>query len=118
MESKKLKARTDGIHAEQKAKQFLISSGLHFIQQNFTVTVGEIDLIFMDQNQLVFVEVKYRSDNSHGSAAEAFSASKRAKLLRAIYFYLNEQNLNIHHTNMRIDLIAIDKNALNWIKNV
>ncbi len=118
MESKKQLARLDGIKAEEKAKQYLIENGLTFLQQNFRVTVGEIDLIFMEQSQLIFVEVKYRNDSSHGYAAEQFTPSKRTKMLRAIHVYLQQQQVNIHHTNLRLDLIAIDSDKLEWIKNI
>jgi putative endonuclease len=112
------KASATGEAAEQHAKQYLIQQGLRFVEQNYRAKVGEIDLIFKDVQQWVFVEVKYRESNSHGHAAEMFSASKRRKLTRAIMCYLQSLNLNLHHTSLRIDVLAIDGNKLNWIKNV
>lgn len=107
-----------GDHAEQRAKAFLQAKGLVFIEQNFRVKVGEIDLIFKQQNQWVFVEVKFRSNKEHGCAAEYFTSSKRSKMNRAIMCYLQQHNLNLHHTSLRIDVIAIDNNELTWLKNV
>jgi len=111
-------AKEKGDIEESRAKAYLCAQGLQFIAQNFSVKSGEIDLIFKDVNQWVFVEVKYRGNDSHGNAAEMFTATKRRKLIRAIMCYLQSNNLNYHHTDMRIDLIAIDSDTLNWIKNV
>lgn len=115
---KRMQARQAGIQAEQRAKAYLLSQDLCFVEQNFSVPMGEIDLIFKDQNQFVFVEVKYRSDDSHGKAAEFFTTSKRSKMLKAIMCYLQQHNLNLHHTSLRIDLIAIDNQRLEWLINV
>jgi putative endonuclease len=107
-----------GHDAEQLAKQYLLDNSLQFLEQNYKAKVGEIDLIMLDQKQLVFVEVKFRSTKSHGSAAEHFTFSKRRKLERTINYYLLQKKLNPHHTNLRIDVVAIDGEQVNWIKNV
>jgi len=107
-----------GHHAEQNAKDYLKLQGLTFVAQNYKVKVGEIDLIMTDQDQLVFVEVKYRKNDYFGSAAEHFTAGKRKRLVRAIMWYLLDHDLNANSVNMRIDLVAIDASTLNWIKNV
>ena len=107
-----------GHNAELSAKQFLIDESLQFLEQNYKAKVGEIDLIMQDGEQLVFVEVKYRSSDSHGHAAEYFTKSKRMKLERTIQYYLLQKNMNPHHTNLRLDVVAIDNEQVNWIKNV
>ena len=112
------KAKLAGQQAEQDAKHYLQENGLTFVEQNFSVPQGEIDLIFKDKHQWVFVEVKYRSNNSHGYAAEYFTSAKRHKMNNAIMCYLQQHNLNIHHTNLRLDLIAIDGLQLTWLNNV
>jgi putative endonuclease len=104
--------------AESKAKHYLESQGLRFIMQNFRVPQGEIDLIFKDMQQWVFVEVKYRGCSIRGHAAEYFTASKRSKMNKAIMCFLQQRNLNIHHTSLRIDVIAIDDTKLTWLDSV
>lgn len=111
-------ASSTGAQAEQRAKEYLLAHGLSFVEANYRVKVGEIDLIFMDSEQWVFVEVKYRANNSHGYAAEMFTPAKKRKLTRAIMRYLQSLDLNFHHTPMRMDLLAIDGDKINWIKNV
>jgi putative endonuclease len=111
-------ASSIGHDAEQLAKQYLLDNSLQFLEQNYKAKVGEIDLIMLDKQQLVFVEVKFRSTNTYGYAAEHFTYSKRKRLERAINYYLLQKKLNTHHTNLRIDVVAIDGEQVNWIKNV
>ena len=118
MLSNQFTASLSGFDAEQIAKRFLCEQSLRFMEQNFTCKVGEIDLIMQDKKQLVFVEVKYRKSNSYGAAAEQFTARKRRKLEKAINYYLLQKNCNPFHTNFRIDVVAIDDEQVNWLKNV
>lgn len=118
MLSNQFSASSRGFDAEQKAKAFLCAQSLTFIEQNFSCKVGEIDLIMQDRQQLVFVEVKYRKSDSHGNAAEHFTTNKRRKLEKAINYYLLQNNSNPFHTNFRLDVVAIDDEQVNWIKNV
>ncbi|MFB0911788.1 MAG: YraN family protein [Glaciecola sp.] len=111
-------ASSTGHDAEQLAKQYLLDNSLQFLEQNYRVKVGEIDLIMLDKQQLVFVEVKFRSTNTYGCAAEYFTFKKRKRLERAINCYLLQNKMNTHHTNLRIDVVAIDGEQVNWIKNV
>jgi putative endonuclease len=118
MAIKQWHASRTGATAEQLAKSHLLAQGLSFVAENYRVKLGEIDLIFKEDEQWVFVEVKYRENASHGHAAEMFTMAKRRKLTRAIMCYLQSLDLNCHHTPMRIDLLAIDGEKINWIKNV
>ncbi|MFC3121087.1 YraN family protein [Agaribacter flavus] len=118
MAIKQWEAPNIGALAETKAKQYLLDQGLRFVEANYKSKSGEIDLIFKQAQLWLFVEVKYRSDNSHGSAAEFFTPNKRRKVVNAIMCYFMEKQRNIHHEHIRVDLIAIDNNTLQWIKNV
>ncbi len=111
-------ASLTGYDAEQTAKRYLLEHSLQFLEQNYKAKVGEIDLIMRDQQQLVFVEVKFRSNDRRGCAAEHFTSKKRKKLERTINYYLLQKKLNPHHTNLRIDVVAIDGEQVNWIQNV
>lgn len=118
LETKHDRGKRAGQEAEENAKRFLLDSGLTFVEQNYSVPVGEIDLIFKDKLQWVFVEVKYRSTSTYGHAAEYFTPTKRRKMNNAIMCYLQQHHLNLHHTNLRIDVIAIDDQQLTWLDNV
>lgn len=111
-----------GKEAENFARHYLEEQGLTFICQNYRCRSGEIDLIMQDQQELVFVEVKYRSNQSHGSAIEYFHSHKQRKFISAVMHYLQKNGLNPNVIPHRIDLVGIDKerqnHKVNWLKSV
>ncbi len=108
-----------GKHYEILALDYLKNQGLSFVEQNFTTKFGEIDLIMRDNDTHVFVEVKYRSMDQFGYAAEFVNKSKAQKLIRTAYVWLNKQKLTPQSASFRFDVIAIHQsgNSINWIKN-
>lgn len=52
--------REIGTVYENKAVLFLQEKGFQILERNFYTRFGEIDIIAMDRDYLVFVEVKYR----------------------------------------------------------
>lgn len=111
-----------GNHAERFAQHYLESQGLTFISKNYRCKSGEIDLIMQDNDELVFVEVKYRNNQSHGSAVEYFHKNKQKKFVSAVMHYMQQKNLNPSIVPHRIDLVGIDnklhKNNVNWLKGI
>lgn len=112
-----------GNEAERIAKTFLEQQGLTYIMQNYRCRTGEIDLVMRDGDELVFVEVKYRSHNKHGSAIEFFHANKRRKFESAVMHYMHDKSFNPSVVPHRIDLVGIDgkgqqKQNINWLKSV
>jgi putative endonuclease len=112
-----------GIEAERLARTFLEQQGLKFVMQNYRCRTGEIDLIMQDNDELVFVEVKYRSKNQHGSAIEFFHASKKRKFESAVMHYMQEKGFNPSIVPHRIDLVGIEGSGqqqpnINWLKSV
>lgn len=107
-----------GQDAERQARKYLEEQGLSFIQANYRCKAGEIDLIMRDQQELVFVEVKYRTRQSHGAAAEYFNRHKRRKFESALHHYLIANQLNPANIAHRIDLVAIDGQHIQWIKYI
>ena len=69
-----------------------------------------------DKDCLVFIEVRYRSKNAYGDAADSVNISKQKKLLKTVLFYLTKNKLHDQHP-CRIDVVAIDNIHIEWIKN-
>ena len=65
-----------GQFAEQKACQFLQQKGLTLIEKNYRCRNGEIDLIMLDKDQLVFVEVRFRKNEDYGTAIDSVISIK------------------------------------------
>ena len=112
-------AERQGRIAEDNALRFLKKRGLKIIVRNYRCRHGEIDLIMTDQEQLVFVEVRYRKHNTFGSGADTIDHRKQHKLILAANHYLSAKNQ--HHLACRFDVISINGSIqaenIDWISN-
>jgi putative endonuclease len=112
--------RSKGRDYERVAEQYLQQHGVAVVTRNFLCKLGEIDLIGFDDETLVFIEVRYRGQTSHGSALESISFRKQQKILRTASLYLQLNKL--WHLNTRFDVIAIGPGAdgrpeIEWIRS-
>ena len=105
---------TAGAVAEKNALAFLKQRGLNLVLQNYRSRWGEIDLIMRDQNELVFVEVRYRKHKSFGGPEASIDAHKQRRLIKTAETYLQKQSGDIM---ARFDVVAIDSENIRWIKN-
>lgn len=109
-----------GQQAENQAKKHLRNKGYKYIAQNFHSPFGEIDLIFQDKDQLVFVEVKARHDTRFGNPEEAIHNQKLKKITLTAELYMQS------HPELpqfaRIDAIAIsyytDPPTIDHLENI
>ncbi|MCR5676228.1 MAG: YraN family protein [Lachnospiraceae bacterium] len=99
--------RAIGAKYEEMALEYLLRNGVRFVTRNFTCRSGEIDLIVRDGKYLVFVEVKYRTGDRFGSAAEAVSLRKQQRISRAAAFYLRRFGYSFD-TPVRFDVITLN----------
>jgi len=77
---------------------------------------GEIDLIGVDGDYLVFFEVKYRAGDSKGMASEAVNFAKMRQISKVAERYLYTHGLYSERA-VRFDVIAIDGDEIEWYKN-
>jgi putative endonuclease len=94
-----------GEAGERAAKRHLSRRGLKFLTANFRTPRGEIDLIFRDNDCLVFVEVKTRSSEDWGRPAAAVDRERRQRLTRAGLDYL--QKLKNPRVKVRFDIVEV-----------
>ena len=73
---------------ERAARNHLRRAGLKFLAANFRSLRGEIDLVFRDDDCLVFVEVKTRSSEAWTRPAAAVNSKKRRLLSQTALDYL------------------------------
>src|SRR5690606_37769549 len=66
---------------EAHARAWLEGRGLRFVTRNWHCQAGELDLVMIDGDELVFVEVKTRTGDGHGRASEAVGTAKRRRIL-------------------------------------
>lgn len=110
-----MNTKVSGIEGEAEAYRYAVSRGLKPIEKNYRRAGGEIDLIAMDGDTVVFIEVKARMSPRYGSAAEAVNASKRRCVVRAALSYL--QSHRLMDARVRFDVIAIDGGQIRYIEN-
>jgi putative endonuclease len=118
------KTASDPLHlrrgrlGEKAAKRHLQRLGMKFLVANYVTRRGEIDLIFRDQQCLVFVEVKTRSSESWIRPAAAVDARKRRLLSRSALEYLRR----IHNPQVpvRFDIVEVllDNDAVKEIRHL
>jgi putative endonuclease len=113
--------QTTGRAAEQQARSHLEQQGLRLLAQNWSCRVGELDLVMLDGDTVVFVEVRYRKHAGWGGALESVDARKRGKVSAAAQFFLQQEPRWAKHP-CRFDVIAMSPSAqpserLNWIQN-
>ncbi len=101
---------------ESRAAEYLSEHGVEILERNYRTRRGEIDLIGRDGEYLVFFEVKERSGVGSGYAAEAVTLSKRRTICAVSERYLFEKKYG-SDTAVRYDVIAIDRDSIEWIKN-
>jgi len=109
-----------GFHAERAAAAYLKEQGLTIREANFSCRAGEIDLIALDRDCLVFVEVRARRRGALVDGAESIGARKKRRLIGAARFFLHRNGLN--DCFCRFDVIAVslesnDQQHFQWIRN-
>lgn len=90
---------------EQAAKKHLQKLGLRFLAANFRSKRGEIDLIFRDEDCLVFVEVKTRSSEDWTRPAAAVDKRKKRLLSQTALDYL--RLLKNPQVKFRFDIVEV-----------
>ncbi len=117
-------SRERGRIYEELAADYLISRGLCVVSKNFYCKSGELDLVCREQQELVFVEVKFRKNAAFGNPTEMISFSKQRKLAKTAEFFLL-QNSQYRDLPCRFDVVGItgqtpgqqNSPKIDWIKN-
>ncbi|HYM20993.1 MAG TPA: YraN family protein [Candidatus Kapabacteria bacterium] len=92
---------------EEEACGYLTSLGYRIIKRNFHYgKIGEIDIIAMDGEQLVFVEVKARSSYDRGKPEDFVDVRKQRQLKRVAegYYHINK----LTDQACRFDVVGVD----------
>lgn len=85
--------RKTGSRYETAAADYLEERGYRVLERNYRCRAGEIDLIAMHGEYLVFIEVKYRSDGRAGYGPESVDRRKQLRIIRAASWYLAEKHI-------------------------
>jgi len=105
-----------GARAEDICATLLRGAGLRILARNWRCRVGEIDLVAVDGDTLVFAEVRLRRGAAFGGAAESVTAAKRARLVAAARHYLAGRP----QVACRFDVLLLDALSparVQWIRD-
>jgi uncharacterized protein (TIGR00252 family) len=95
-----------GKRGEQLAASSLIKLGNDIIAMNYNVQgIGEIDIIHMEENEIVFTEVKTGySGNRWGEPIDQIDRKKRDRILETAEVFLSKNDYDAH---VRFDVISV-----------
>lgn len=110
-----------GAWGERRAEAYLTERGLEVLERNYRTPSGEIDLVMRYDDQIIFVEVKTRSNDAFGMPEESVTEVKKEHLLLAAEKYLDDHP-EIQF-DWRVDVVSIrgtqgsDQVEIVWFEN-
>lgn len=92
MSYKKECAAELGREGERRVAEYLRKNGYIIIKRNYRDRYGEIDIIAEKDNELIFVEVKTRTENARVSGFEAINPQKQMRLYKTAGLFIQRIN--------------------------
>ncbi|WP_397572103.1 YraN family protein [Silanimonas sp.] len=110
------RAQQLGDAGEQAALAFLVARGLRPLARNVRFKGGELDLVMLDGETLVFVEVRRRGRSDFGDALDSVDARKARKLVLAARLYLQREPRHARR-DCRFDVVGFDDGEeARWVR--
>ena len=105
---------------EDKATEYLEKLGYKIIERNFVAKQGEIDIIAKDKQELVFIEVKTRTNTLYGKPVEAVNEPKQEHLISTAKYYLYSKHLENEFVMFDVIEVYLKNNSIkiNHIKQI
>src|SRR6056297_22713 len=99
--------RQIGDEGEEIAAAYLESKGWLILDRNYYFEKAEVDIVAYDHTQIVFFEVKRRSDTYFGRPEEFVTPQKESLVKKAAEAWVYERKMET--ALIRFDVIAIVK---------
>jgi putative endonuclease len=94
-----------GDRGEDLAAKYLQSKGMRIVERQLRGLYGELDLVAIDAETVVFIEVKTRTSNVAGSPTEAVTPAKQKKITQSALAYLKRRKWL--QRRCRFDVVSI-----------
>ena len=108
-------AHRKGQFGEEQARHYLCRQGLKCLASNFRIRRGEIDLIMLDNDEVVFVEVRTRAGGPYGDGIDSITRGKQQRLIAAASAWLQRQR---GEPATRFDVVSIDADGrITWMQD-
>lgn len=95
-----------GLEGEERAAKYLKKQGYSITARNFQSRFGEIDIIAENDEYIIFVEVKARSEKSIAEPKEFVDRRKQRKIITTAEIYLS---VNPTKKQPRFDVVEVKK---------
>ena len=100
-----------GKKGENRAAEALISAGMSIIARNFRCKRGEIDIIALDGETLVFAEVKAWSAFGMENLPYSVNRKKQARIIETAKYFLSVHR-QYYGRAIRFDVVFVGKEAV------
>lgn len=97
--------RATGRRGEEVAAGFLARLGYRLVARNFRCRAGEIDLVALDGDTIVFVEVRSRTGVGRGTPLESVDGRKQMRVGRVARHFLTLRRW--HERPARFDVVGV-----------
>jgi len=110
-----------GLEFEALAEDYLCAQGCRPVGRNFHSRGGEIDLITIDRQTIVFVEVKYRTNSDYGHPSELVTPKKQKNIIKTALLFL-QKNPKYAMLDARFDVVSIllkkpdNEPVIEWVR--
>ncbi|MDE0008157.1 MAG: YraN family protein [Gammaproteobacteria bacterium] len=109
-----------GRRMERSAERMLRRRGLRTLARNYERRTGELDLVMLDGETLVFVEVRFRGTGAWTSGIGSIDPGKRQRIARTAELYRRDHPEH-RLRGVRFDVVSGSKPSYriqwDWIRN-
>lgn len=99
--------RRIGLIGEELAANYIKNRGYDVLERNYRTKLGELDIIAINQNVIIFIEVKTRTSSVYGMPSEAVNYKKQRRIRKLSQQYILYKNLDKSCFNYRFDIIEV-----------
>ena len=104
-----------GLSGERQAERYLCEKGMRCEARRYRAVDGEIDLVMLDGDMVVFVEVKSRPNRQAGAGLTAITPAKQRRMTHAATVFLIERSWLDRPA--RFDVVEITSDGILHIPN-
>lgn len=109
--------RDNGKIAELKTAIYLRKKGYNILEHNYRSRFGEIDLVVSNDDYVIFVEVKQRSEGSIALPREFVDENKQKRIIATASKYISQYDIK---SQLRFDVVEVyvKNNKIKSIKHL
>ena len=101
-----------GARGESVAARYLRRRGYAIVRRNYRGAHGEVDLVALDGDVLVFIEVKTRAQDRFGEPLDAIDGDKQRRIARVAEDFVHEHRLS--DRAVRFDVVGVRRRGWRW----